>query len=53
MKRGKVTVYPRKVRLTIGEPMPVEGLTEADAGTLSERVRDVVRRTLEEPASRG
>ena len=53
MKRGKVTVYPRKVRLTIGEPMPVEGLTEADAGTLSERVRDVVRRTLEEPASPG
>lgn len=53
MKRGKVTVYPGKVRLTIGEPILVEGLTEADAGALSERVREVVRRNLEGSASPG
>ncbi|MGH9388048.1 MAG: lysophospholipid acyltransferase family protein, partial [Vicinamibacteria bacterium] len=53
MKRGEVTVYPRKVRLTIGEPMLVDGLTEADAGALSERVRDVVRKKLELSASPG
>jgi 1-acyl-sn-glycerol-3-phosphate acyltransferase len=53
MRRGKVTVYPRRVRLTIGEPILVEGLSEADAGALSERVRDVVRRNLERSASPG
>jgi 1-acyl-sn-glycerol-3-phosphate acyltransferase len=53
MKRGKVTVYPRKVRLTIGEPMPVVDLTESDAGALADRVRDVVQRTLEGPAAPG
>ena len=53
MRRGKVTVYPRKVRLVIGEPLPVEGLTETDAAALSEQVRDVVRRSLEGSASPG
>jgi 1-acyl-sn-glycerol-3-phosphate acyltransferase len=53
MRRGKVTVHPRRVRLTIGEPILVEGLSEADAGALSERVRDVVRRNLERSASPG
>ena len=46
MKRGRVTVYPRKVRLTIGEPIPVDGLAESDAAALSERVRAVVERAL-------
>jgi 1-acyl-sn-glycerol-3-phosphate acyltransferase len=46
MKRGKVTVYPRTVRLTIGEPIPVSGLAESDAAALSERVRGVVQQTL-------
>jgi 1-acyl-sn-glycerol-3-phosphate acyltransferase len=53
MKRGKVTVYPRKVRLTIGEPVTVEGLTETDAGALSERVRKVVQAKLEGSAEPG
>jgi 1-acyl-sn-glycerol-3-phosphate acyltransferase len=46
MKRGKVTVYPGKVTLRIGEPIAVEGLTEEDAPTLSDRVREVVQRNL-------
>jgi 1-acyl-sn-glycerol-3-phosphate acyltransferase len=46
MKRGRVTVYPRKVRLTIGEPISVDGMTESDAADLSERVRDAVLQNL-------
>jgi 1-acyl-sn-glycerol-3-phosphate acyltransferase len=46
MQRGKVTVYPRKVTLTIGEPLPVDGLTDADARALSEKVRDAVEEGL-------
>lgn len=53
MSRGKVTVYPGKVRLTIGEPIPVDGLTEADASLLSQRVRDVVQENLERSAAPG
>lgn len=53
MRRGRVTVYPGRVRLTIGEPIPVEGLSEADASALSERVRDVVQRNLEASAEPG
>lgn len=49
MKRGKVTVYPGKVSLRIGEPISVEGLTENDAADLSERVRGVVRENLGTP----
>jgi 1-acyl-sn-glycerol-3-phosphate acyltransferase len=46
MKRGRVTVYPGKVKLTIGEPIPVSGLAESDAASLSERVREVVQQRL-------
>jgi 1-acyl-sn-glycerol-3-phosphate acyltransferase len=46
MKRGKVTVYPGKVRLTIGEPLAVEGLTDADSRALSEKVREAVEERL-------
>ncbi len=49
MKRGKVTVYPGKVSLRIGEPISVEGLSEGDAADLSERVRDVVQGNLATP----
>jgi 1-acyl-sn-glycerol-3-phosphate acyltransferase len=53
MRRGRVTVYPGRVRLTIGAPIGVDGLTESDAGSLSERVRDVVKRNLEASPSPG
>jgi 1-acyl-sn-glycerol-3-phosphate acyltransferase len=46
MKRGKVTVYPGTVRLTIGEPLAVEGLTDADSRALSEKVREAVEERL-------
>lgn len=51
MKRGRVTVYPRKVRLTIAAPIAVEGLGEADAASLSARVREVVARNLARTAT--
>jgi 1-acyl-sn-glycerol-3-phosphate acyltransferase len=53
MKRGRVTVYPGRVRLTIGAPIGIDGLAESDAGSLSERVRDVVKRNLEASPSPG
>jgi 1-acyl-sn-glycerol-3-phosphate acyltransferase len=53
MRRGRVTVYPGKVRLTIGEPIPVEGLSETDASALCQRVRDVVQRSLAASAASG
>jgi hypothetical protein len=34
------------VTLTIGEPLPVDGLTDADARALSEKVRDAVEEGL-------
>lgn len=53
MKRGRVTVYPRKVRLTIDAPIDVEGFDEARAAALAERVRAVVARNLARTASPG
>jgi 1-acyl-sn-glycerol-3-phosphate acyltransferase len=51
MMRGRVTVYPRTVRLVIDRPIPVEGLEEEDAGPLAARVRDVVSRNLDSVVS--
>ena len=46
MKRGRVTVYPQSVRLIIGEPVPVAGLSEEEAGTLMDDVRGTVSANL-------
>jgi 1-acyl-sn-glycerol-3-phosphate acyltransferase len=51
MKRGKVTVYPRRVRLTIDRPIPVAGVPEEEAATLADRTREVVQRNLERTAA--
>ena len=47
MKRGRVTVYPRTVKLIVDRPVPVVGLEEEDAGKLLDTVRAVVSETLE------
>jgi 1-acyl-sn-glycerol-3-phosphate acyltransferase len=52
MKRGRVTVYPRTVKLIIDRPVSVEGLEEEDAGKLLDTVRAVVSRTLESTVAR-
>lgn len=46
MKRGRVTVYPRTVKLIVDRPVPVVGLDEEDAGKLLDTVRAVVSETL-------
>jgi 1-acyl-sn-glycerol-3-phosphate acyltransferase len=51
MKRGRVTVYPRTVRLTIDRPIEIEDLDESDAAALSDRVREVVARNLARTAT--
>jgi 1-acyl-sn-glycerol-3-phosphate acyltransferase len=47
MKRGRVTVYPKTVKLVIDEPIPTAGLDEERAGALMDQVRAVVSRNLE------
>ena len=47
MKRGRVTVYPRTVKLIVDRPVPVEGLEEDDASKLLDTVRAAVSETLE------
>lgn len=47
MQRGRVTVYPRTVTLTIDRPIPVDDLSEDDADALAGRVREIVSRNLE------
>jgi len=53
MKRGRVTVYPRKVSLVIDRPISVDGLSDEDAGALAERVRQIVSRNLAAASSGG
>lgn len=47
MKRGRVTVYPRTVKLVIDRPIPVDGLGEDQAEVLMKQVREVVSTNLE------
>ena len=49
MRRGEVTVHPRKVRLVISEPIPVEDLDDADIQGLAERTREAVGAVLKKP----
>lgn len=42
MKKGRLTVYPGDVTLTLHEPMATAGLKREDARALAERVRAVV-----------
>lgn len=46
MKRGKVTVYPRTVKLVIDHPIPVDNFSEDQTDALMKQVRDAVSRNL-------
>ena len=46
MTRGRLTVCPGTVQVTIGRPISVDALVEDDAGRLAERAEAVVLRTL-------
>jgi 1-acyl-sn-glycerol-3-phosphate acyltransferase len=47
MKRGRVTVYPRTVKLAIGEPISVGHLGEDQADALMKHVHDVISGNLD------
>lgn len=47
MRRGRVTVYPRTVKLVIDQPISVEDLDEEQADELMQNVRAVVSGHLE------
>jgi 1-acyl-sn-glycerol-3-phosphate acyltransferase len=42
MRKGRLTVCPGEVTLTVHDPIPTDGLTREDARALAERVRSVV-----------
>lgn len=47
MQRGRVTVYPKTVKLVIDRPIPVTDLDEDQADALMQEVQSVVSRNLE------
>ncbi len=51
MKKGELTVRPGDVRLTIHAPIPTAGIGRGQVGEFGERVREIVRRGVDEPPS--
>ena len=51
MRKGHLTVSPGTVRLMIHPPVSTTGVTRATLGTFAERVRELVRAQVDEPAS--
>jgi 1-acyl-sn-glycerol-3-phosphate acyltransferase len=49
MARGRLTVRPGRVRVTIHEAVPTTGLRREDARILADRVRAIVRAAAETP----
>ena len=52
MLKGRLMTCPGDVTLTIHEPIPTDGITRARAREFAERVREVVRRDVDEPLDR-
>jgi 1-acyl-sn-glycerol-3-phosphate acyltransferase len=51
MKKGRLTVSPGLVRLTIHEPVSTTGVGRGDAAGFADRVRELVRADVDEPPS--
>jgi 1-acyl-sn-glycerol-3-phosphate acyltransferase len=49
MLKGRLMTCPGDIRITIHEPIPTDGTTRTQARALAERVREVVRRDVDEP----
>jgi 1-acyl-sn-glycerol-3-phosphate acyltransferase len=49
MLKGRLMTCPGHVRVTVHEPLPTEGIRRNQAREFAERVRDVVRRDVDEP----
>jgi 1-acyl-sn-glycerol-3-phosphate acyltransferase len=50
MKKGRLMVCPGRVRLTIHPPVPTVGVSRDGVAAFAERVRDIVRSSVDEPA---
>ena len=51
MRKGRVMVCPGKVRVTVHEPIPTAGIGRPDVIAFGNKVRDVVRLGVDEPAA--
>jgi 1-acyl-sn-glycerol-3-phosphate acyltransferase len=51
MRKGRLMTCPGDVTITVHEPMPTEGVTRAHARDFAARVRETVRRGVDEPAT--
>ena len=51
MSKGQMMVSPGTVRLTVHAPISTAGVSRADIGAFAERIRDVVRGQVDDPAS--
>jgi 1-acyl-sn-glycerol-3-phosphate acyltransferase len=49
MRKGRLTVCPGAVRVTVHEPIPTAGIAREKVIELGNRVRDVVRAAVDEP----
>ena len=52
MKKGRLTVCPGEVRLTVHAPIATAGVTRGQVSDFAERVRGVVRSGVDEPSTR-
>lgn len=52
MTKGRLTVRPGEVRLTVHVPIPTAGVTRGQVSDFAERVREVVKSGVDEPAAR-
>jgi 1-acyl-sn-glycerol-3-phosphate acyltransferase len=50
MRKGRVMVCPGEVTVTVHPPMPTTGVTREQAREFADRVREVVRPAVDEPA---
>ncbi len=49
MPKGRMRVKPGTMKIRIGQPIPVEGLTESDRDILVQRARERIRALLDQP----
>jgi 1-acyl-sn-glycerol-3-phosphate acyltransferase len=51
LPRGTLALTPGHIEIIVGEPIPVDGLTEKDVPALMEKTRAVIERNLKPPTA--
>ena len=51
MLKGRLMTCPGDVTITVHDPIPTDGITRGQAREFAERVREIVRRDVDEPPS--